>query len=59
VHIISAACEAVFRLNAPHGPPELRENFGFSAKDVGWIRVHLAANLQLLCDEWRKIHGEA
>ncbi|WP_328706775.1 hypothetical protein [Cupriavidus necator] len=28
-------CEAVFNLHCPAGPPELRENYGFSARDPG------------------------
>ena len=59
VHVIGNGCEAVFRLNEPNGPPELRENFGFSAKEIGRIRNRLDANLGFLCDEWRRIHGEA
>lgn len=59
VHVIGNGCEAVFFLNEPDGPPELRENFGFSAQEVRRIRARLDANLDLLCDEWRIIHGEA
>lgn len=37
VHIIGEGCEAVFKLNCPKGPPELRENFGFKADDAGRV----------------------
>lgn len=30
VHVTGKGCEAVFKLNRPGGPPELRENYGFS-----------------------------
>ena len=30
VHVIGGGCEAVFDLHCPEGPPELRENYGFS-----------------------------
>lgn len=35
VHVIGNGCEAVFNLRCPKGPPELRENYGFSRKDSG------------------------
>jgi len=56
VHVIGNGREAVFYLN---GPPELRENYGFSAKEIGRIKRRLTVNLALLCDEWRRIHGQA
>jgi Domain of unknown function (DUF4160) len=34
VHVIGAQGEAVFVLNCPDGPPELRESFGFRRSDV-------------------------
>jgi hypothetical protein len=58
VHVIGDGCEAVFDLNAPSGPPQLRENYGFSRSDIGRIKRHLSASLALLLNEWRKIHGE-
>jgi hypothetical protein len=59
VHVIGNGREAVFFLNEPGGPSELRENFGFSTKEVRHIKNRLDANLNLLCDEWRRVHGEA
>ena len=59
VHVIGNGCEAVFFLNEPDGPTELRENYGFSAKEIRRIRRRLDANLDLLYGEWRRIHGEA
>lgn len=57
VHVIGSDCEAVFSLHCPDGTAELRENFGFSAPDLGGIRAALIADLAYLCDAWRKIHG--
>ena len=56
-HIIGNGCEAVFNLHCPKGPPEVRENYGFSRKDLMKIASELAANLATLCNDWRQIHG--
>ena len=58
VHNIGKGCEAVFRLNCPGGPPELRENYGFARKELAKIADELATNLGILCYEWRTIHGD-
>ncbi|NKI69457.1 DUF4160 domain-containing protein [Collimonas pratensis] len=57
VHVVGNRCEAVFNLHCPHGPPELRENFGFSQKEVAKIANRLDINLAFLCYEWRQWHG--
>jgi hypothetical protein len=57
VHVIGPDSEAVFFLNCPGGPPELRENFGFRLADVNRILGDLTAALAQLCDEWSKLHG--
>ena len=57
VHVIGKGCEAVFRLNCPTGPCELRENYGFSSKDLARIAVALEKNRAKLCKEWESIHG--
>ena len=56
VHVMGGGCEAVFNLQCPNGPPELRENFGFSRKTLLNISAVLADELAMLCDEWRQIH---
>ena len=58
VHVIQADSEAVFYLQCPDGPPELRENFGFSRQALRRIKAILAAHLGHLCQRWRAIHGE-
>jgi hypothetical protein len=58
VHVIGRGCEAVFNLNCPAGPVELRENYGFPSREIGHIDV-LTANLDELCQAWERIHGIA
>jgi hypothetical protein len=59
VHVIGNGCEAVFRLNCPSGPVELRENYGFSRREVARIGAALYRNIEMLCSEWERIHGAA
>ena len=57
VHVIGGVCEAVFKLNGPKGPLEVRENYGFSALTLSKIRSVLTSRLTRLCAEWDAIHG--
>lgn len=57
VHVLGNGCEAVFKLHCPDGPPELRENYGFSKAEVGKIITALAAEVPPLCHHWRHLHG--
>jgi hypothetical protein len=57
VHVVGNGCEAVFKLHCPEGPPELRENYGFSRNDLGKIMNKLAPKVAALCSEWGRIHG--
>ena len=59
VHVIGPACEALFHLNCPSGPVELRENFRFSWRDIATIENELAKSLDALCQTWEQIHGLA
>lgn len=56
VHVIGDGCEAVFNLNCPQGPPELRENFGFSFAQVNRIKTALTGYIDHLCAVWNRIH---
>ncbi len=56
VHVIGDG-EAVFVLNCPDGPLELRETYGFNRSDVACIEADLTDHLATLCSEWRNIHG--
>jgi hypothetical protein len=57
VHVIGRSCEAVFNLNCPGGPVELRENYRFSRPELAAIRKMLSESLQHLCRAWEEIHG--
>ncbi len=57
VHVIGNDSEAVFDLHCPFGLPEVRENYGFSLKELGKIKDALAEDLNFLCAEWSRIHG--
>jgi len=57
VHVIGRGCEAVFDLHCPGGPPELRENYRFSRRDVTGLVRELAKHLAPLCQAWERIHG--
>lgn len=57
VHVIGRGCEAVFNLNCPFGLVELRENYGFSRREISDIESALTEHLEELCRAWRQIHG--
>jgi Domain of unknown function (DUF4160) len=57
VHVIGPGCEAVFPLNCPAGPVELRENYGFSRREIKRISDVLTQHLDDLCGAWEEIHG--
>ncbi|WP_295387702.1 DUF4160 domain-containing protein [uncultured Thiodictyon sp.] len=58
VHIVGGGGEAVFNLRCPNGPPELRENYGFSRQELTSIKAALAASLVAACHHWSMIHGQ-
>lgn len=58
VHVISSVGEAVFVLNCPKGPPELRERYGVTLRTLNDIQRELAQHLLVLCPKWREIHGD-
>jgi len=57
VHMQGNGCEAVFNLACPHRTVELRENYGFSRKELTRIASGLQDHLVSLCNAWRTIHG--
>jgi len=57
VHLIGRGCEAVFNLRCPAGQVDLRENYGFSPREVRNIQRVLKNHLAALCSEWERIHG--
>jgi hypothetical protein len=56
VHVVAADCEAVFELNCPNGPVELREAYGCSRSTLGDVARALTTRLALACKRWREIH---
>ena len=59
VHVIGPEHEALFSLNCPAGPAELRENYGFPRREIAKIQSVLANHLTELCQAWENIHGAA
>ena len=57
VHVIGKGCEAVFNLNCPAGSVELRENYGFSRREINQISRALTEHLAEVCAAWENIHG--
>jgi hypothetical protein len=58
VHVVSASGEAVFLLNCPEGPVTLRESYGYRLAELNRLGAALSDALALLCQEWRRIHGD-
>ena len=57
VHVMGKGCEAVFKLNGLQVPPELRENYGFSARELALIESEIGEHLEHLQTQWSAIHG--
>ena len=57
VHVIGPEHEALFYLNCPQGPADLREHYGFSNREVIRIAAALTQHLAELCAAWKEIHG--
>ncbi len=57
IHVIGRGCEALWNLNCPRGPLELRENYGFSRQEIASMKQSLADRLSELCRAWEEIHG--
>jgi hypothetical protein len=49
----------VFDLNCPAGPVELRENYGFSRREIRHMLAVTMDHLNELCRAWEQIHGIA
>jgi hypothetical protein len=57
VHVIGHGCEAVFKLNCPSGPVELRENLGFQRAELARIVTALSQHMAQACAAWSQLHG--
>jgi hypothetical protein len=56
VHVVKRPSEAVFNLNCPSGPVELREEHNCSIQEVNLLESHLNKHVPSLCAGWRKYH---
>jgi hypothetical protein len=56
VHVMGNGQEVVLNLHCPHGPPEMRNNYGFTRAELNRITEFLAAEQMVLCTRWRDIH---
>lgn len=59
VHAIGPDGEAVFNLNCPAGPSELRENYGFKGRTLAVFERLINGHISGLCRAWEAIHGIA
>lgn len=59
VHVIGRGREALFLLNCPAGPAELRENYDLSGREISMIKTELTEHVDDLCLAWEEIHGIA
>ena len=56
VHVIGPEHESFFYLNCPECPVDLRENYGFSTREIIRIAAALAKHVAELCAVWKEIH---
>ena len=59
VHAIGPEGEAVFNLNCPTGPSELRENYGAKGRVLTAMECLINGQIDELCRAWEEIHGIA
>jgi hypothetical protein len=56
-HVLGPDGEAIFFLNCPDGPPDLREAVGFNGPQLRQIGARLAPHIGRLCAEWERVRG--
>ena len=56
VHLFAAGKEAVFELECPDGPLQLRDNKGFSLVETRRLSTALTPHVKMLCAAWEAIH---
>jgi hypothetical protein len=59
VHAIGPDGGAVFHLNCPAGPSELRENYGLKRRALAAVERLINEHVNELCRVWEEIHGIA
>jgi hypothetical protein len=57
VHVVGAGGEAIFLLNCPAGPAQLRESLGFNGPAIRRMAADLLAHIPNLCTAWETIYG--
>lgn len=57
VHVIGHGHEAVIELGTPGSPLIVRENYGFSRRDLAKIQRALSKDQDELAVAWENIHG--
>jgi Domain of unknown function (DUF4160) len=57
VHVTGDGNSAVIDLHCPHGPPRVRECYGFKYSELRRIEAAVAGALEGLCRRWEEIHG--
>jgi hypothetical protein len=57
VHVIGAKGEAVFLLNCPSCPVDLRESYGFNRPEIRQMGADLFGHIPTLCTQWGSIRG--
>ena len=58
VHVTNGDSEAVFEFMEPTGPLTLRENNGFSRKDLNRIKGKLEPHVTTLWEDWEEHFGQ-
>lgn len=56
VHVIKKPSEAVFNLNCPDGPVELRESFNCAPHILNWLEAELNSQVNAGCVGWETYH---
>jgi hypothetical protein len=57
VHIAGTENKAIFYVNCPIGPVSLRENNGFTQRQLNRIAEALNRHIAELCAAWKEIHA--
>jgi len=57
VHIQGRGHEAIFVLNCPDGPSEIRANYGFGLRELNDVLSWIQQSIVPICEAWRQFHG--
>lgn len=59
VDVEKAGKLAIFYLHCPEGPVSLRENHGFTTRELRTIATELNSMVLALCEGWEAVHGQS